>query len=56
MAGQLGGCAPFPVFAGIEKGDTQLSEILSFRIHSFLACYHLCTFLLLGTLKKNVPV
>lgn len=32
MAGQLRGCAPFPVFAGIGKRDTQLSEIPSFRI------------------------
>lgn len=35
MAGQLGGCAPFPVLAGIGKGETQLSEIPSFRIQPY---------------------
>lgn len=35
MAGQLGGCAPFPVLAGTEKGDTQLSEMPSFRIQPY---------------------
>lgn len=43
MAGLLGGCAPFPALAGIEKGDTQLSEIPSFRIQPY-SSWHVITY------------
>lgn len=54
MAGRLGSYALFPVLAGIEKGDTQISEIPSFRIQPYLS-WHVITYApshCLGLLRK----
>lgn len=54
MAGQLGGCAPFSVLAGIGKGKIQLSEIPLFRIQPY-SSWHVITYApsyCLGLLRK----